>query len=332
MTDFGSLSQRTAAWAASEMLSHAEPVIVLNRYGQAMPIPKNTAQSVKWRRPIPFASAHNAPLVEGVTPAAQQMQYEDVEATLAQYGASVVITDVVADMAEDPVLQNASMLSGEQAAETLEMVTWGILRAGTSVYYAASGDTQRTDVNDPISLGVQRKITRFLKAQRTKKVTSMVSSSPNYNTAPIDAAYIAVGHTDMESDIRAMPGFTPTEEYGQMKALPYEVGKVEDVRYILSPMLEPFAGAGSSTANGMLTTNSKVDVYPVIYFGKEYFGNVALKGANAIKPMVLNPGTPSKSDPLGQRGYVSWKTYFTAVILNEMWGCRLECGVTENPA
>jgi N4-gp56 family major capsid protein len=43
---------------------------------------------------------------------------------------------------------------------------------------------------------------------------------------------------------------------------------------------------------------------------------------------VLNPGTPSKSDPMGQRGYVSWKAYFTAVILNQNWMARLEVAVT----
>ncbi len=54
-----------------------------------------------------------------------------------------------------------------------------------------------------------------------------------------------------------------------------------------------------------------------------------LKGKRAITPMVLNPGTPSKSDPLGQRGFVSWKTYLASVILNENWLARLECAVTD---
>jgi N4-gp56 family major capsid protein len=51
---------------------------------------------------------------------------------------------------------------------------------------------------------------------------------------------------------------------------------------------------------------------------------VPLKGQSAMTPTVLNPGTPSKSDPLGQRGYVGWKTWFNAVRLNETWMSRLE--------
>jgi N4-gp56 family major capsid protein len=42
----------------------------------------------------------------------------------------------------------------------------------------------------------------------------------------------------------------------------------------------------------------------------------------------LNPGTPSKSDPLGQVGFVGWKTYFAAKILNENWIARIEVGAT----
>jgi len=233
-------------------------------------------------------------------------------------------------LAEDPVLKDMAMLAGEQAAETIELVTWGVIRAGTSVYYGATTDTARTDVNDKISLNRQRAITKFLKAQRGKKVTKMVSTSPKYGSEPIDAAFLAFGHTDCEPDIRDLPGFVPVEKYAGMMPLPYEIGKVEDVRYILSPVLEPFLAGGSSTLNGMVAADStNVDVYPIVYIAKEAYGIVPLKGDGAIEPSVLNPGTRTKSDVLGQRGYVGWKTYYTAVVLNESWMARLEVGVTD---
>jgi len=102
------------------------------------------------------------------------------------------------------------------------------------------------------------------------------------------------------------------------------------VRYILSPVLVPFQAAGSATLNGMVADDStNVDVYPIIYIAKEAYGLVPLKGDGAIEPSVLNPGTKSKSDPLGQRGYVGWKLNFTAVRLNESWMARLEVGATD---
>ncbi|MCD2476522.1 N4-gp56 family major capsid protein, partial [Staphylococcus aureus] len=71
------------------------------------------------------------------------------------------------------------------------------------------------------------------------------------------------------------------------------------------------------------------DVYPIVIVGQDAYGTVALKGATAITPMVLNPGTPRGGDPLGQRGTVGWKTYFTAIRLNEAWMARLEVAVTD---
>lgn len=325
-TDYGAISQRTAAWAANEMLSHAEPILVLSKFGQNKPLPKNKADTVKFRRPVPFPVVEE-PLTEGKTPTAQQMQYEDVTVQIKQWGAVVKITDYVNDLAEDPVLSDSSMLCGEQAAETIELQTWGALKAGTNVFYA-NGEA-RDEVNTLISLGKQRAITRSLKANRAKKVTKMVSASTNYDTTPVDAAYVAFAHTDLEADIRDMEGFTPTERYGSMKALPYEIGKVEDVRYVLSPVLDKWEDAGGD-ANGQVSTEgTKADVYPVIYVGAEFYGLIPLKGANAVKPSVINPDQKTKDDPLGQVGYVGWKTYFVAKILNEGWGARLEVAASD---
>jgi N4-gp56 family major capsid protein len=54
-----------------------------------------------------------------------------------------------------------------------------------------------------------------------------------------------------------------------------------------------------------------------------------LRGAGAIQPSVMNPGTPSKSDVLGQKGFVGWKTYFVCVVLNQAWMARIEVGATD---
>jgi N4-gp56 family major capsid protein len=327
-TEYGDISPRTAAYAAKEMLSHAEPVLVLQKFGMTKPLPKNKTDTMKFRRPVPFDAA-TSPLTEGVTPSAQQMSYEDVTVALKQYGAVIEITDKIEDTHEDPVLQNASMLAGEQAGATLEQITYGVLKAGTSVFYA--NGSSRSAVNTAISLNLQRKITRSLKAQKAKKITRILDGSPNYNTTPIEAGYVAIAHTDLEHDIRGMTGFVPVAEYGSRRTVSdYEIGTVEDVRYVLSPDLDPWAAAGSGTLNGMVSDGgSNVDVYPVLFLGMESFACVPLKGMNAITPSVISPGKADKSDPLGQRGYVGWKTYFSCVILNENWMARAEVGASD---
>ena len=329
-SSYGDINQRTAAWAATEMLEHARPIIVLSDYGQSKPMPKNKAEQVKFRRPIPYVVS-TVQITEGVTPTSHKTNYVDVPVTMGQYGDVAEITDRVDDLSEDPVLRDMSMLAGEQAAETIEMITWGVIRGGTNVVYAATANTARNQVATPLSLSAQRTTTRFLKAQRGMKITQKMSSSVKYGTEAVDAAYIAFGHTDLDSDIRDLPGFVPVEKYGSMKPLPYECGKVEDVRYVLTPLLDPFLGAGAAVGTtGMVSVGGvSVDVYPIITIAKYAFGCVPLRGAGAIHPSVINPNTPSAADVLGQRGFVGWKTWFACVVLNQAWMVRTEVGVSE---
>ena len=326
-TTYGDISQRTAAWAADEMLAHAEPVVVLGKFAQTKPLPKNKADNVKFRRPVPFAAV-TTPLAEGITPAAQNMAYEDVPVTIQQYGAVVQITDKVNDLSEDPVLKDASMLCGEQAADTVEAITWGTVKGGTNVIQ--NNGSAITDVNTALSANKIHLAVRTLMAQKAKRLTKMLAGSTNYDTRPIEAGFVAFGHTDMEHDVRALTDFVPVSKYGSRQPLcPEEVGSYQNIRIILSPSLSPTLAAGSSTLNSMKSFGgSAVDIYPFVIVGAESYGVVPLKGAGAITPSVINPDTKTKDDPLGQRGYVGWKTYFAAVRLNEAWMIKINCGVT----
>ena len=87
-TKYGDISPRTQVYAVAQLLKHAEPIIVLNKFGQSKGIPQNKGQKIKFRRAKPFSPALT-PLTEGVRPAAQKMVYEDVETTLKQYGAFI---------------------------------------------------------------------------------------------------------------------------------------------------------------------------------------------------------------------------------------------------
>ena len=326
-TSYSSISPRTNAYADREALKHAQPVIVLGKFGQPKPLPKNKTDTIKFRRPVPWSAA-TVPLVEGITPTPVAVSYEDVTATLSQYGNVVEITDKVADTHEDPVIKEQSELAGENAGLTIEMITWGVVKAGTNVFYA--NGSARASVNTPISKSKQRAVTRSLKANKAMKIAKVVSGSPNYDTTPVEPAYVAVGHTDLESDIRNLDGFVPCSKYASMtKVSEHEIGSVEDVRYVLSPELTAFADAGAATSTMVSTTGSNADVYPILYFGRDAFGTVPLKGKGAMEMTLINPDVKTKDDPLGQRGYVGWKAWYTAVILNNTWMARLEVAATD---
>jgi N4-gp56 family major capsid protein len=322
----GGISPRTNVYAERQMLKYAKPVMVLEKLGLSKPMPKNKTDTIKFRRPRVFNAA-TTPLIEGVTPTETQFSYEDVSATLRQYGQVVIVTDKIEDLHEDPVLNDASVQAGENIGRTIEALNYGIVRAGTSVYYA--NGVQRTDVNTPITLSKQRAVLRSLKALKAQKITRSLSPSSDYGTRAVEAAFVAVAHTDVESDIRNLPGFKTVAEYGTRSPISeYEIGSCEDARYILSPDLNPFLDAGGPKGTMVSTSGTNSDVYPVIFFGQDAWGMVALRGQGAVSPTIIPVGQKTKDDPLGQRGYVGWKTWHAALILNQAWMSRLEVAVT----
>ena len=345
MNTYGDIGNATAGWYSRTLLSHATPVIILDMLGLTKELPPNETKVIEFRRSQPFAPA-TIPLIEGQTPEASHFGYDTVSVQIQQYGDWAGITDVVQDTSKDRVLRDMSTRQGEQIAETREMLTYDIVRAGSNVAYAGA-KSARTAVDNTslMTAQVQRSAIEHLHRQKGKKYTSMLAGSPDYSTYPVEACYIAVGHTDIDKHARELAGtntnnihnnFVPVASYGSsMPVSPHELGKFEEVRYITSPDLPPWYGAGAEavTAHKASFHNStKVgdatklgyDVYPILFFAKEAFGIIPLRGKSAVKPMVLNPGVPRATDELGQRGSIGWKMYYACKVLNEAWLRRAE--------
>ncbi len=272
-----------------------------------------------------FTPLSTTPLVEGVTPAGKKLANQDYTVTLAQYGDYATITDVIMDTHEDNVLKQMTEVLGESAAQTIETIRYNVLKAGTNVFWANGG--VRTSVNTVVTLALQRSVTTALTRQNAKRITSVVKSTADFRTEPVEAAFIALVHPDLETDIRNMTGFIPTKQYGTVTPWENEIGAVESVRYLQSTIFAPFPDAGGAKGAMRSTTGTSADVYPILYLGRDAYGIVPLKGKDALTPMVVNP-KPQGGDPLGQRGTVGWKAMTAAVILNDCWMARLEVAAT----
>lgn len=344
MITYGDISPAIAAYAVVRMLKRALPLLVFEKFGQTYVLPTNSTQTAKFRRYF-LAGATGAagsgtgdfytplattPLVEGVTPEGRTLANQDYTVTLQQYGDYITITDVIMDTHTDNILAEATDILGENAAETVETLRYNVLKAGTNVFYGGQV-AGRAQVATTITLEDQRRVTTALNRQNAKRITSVVGSSADFNTKSVEAGYVAVTHPDLESDIRDMVGFKPVADYGP-HTTPWEgeIGSVEQVRYIATTVAKPFANAGAAVgATGLRSTSgTNIDVYPVLYFARDAFGIVPLKGKSAMTPMVVNP-KPAAGDPLAQRGTVGWKLWTATVILQEAFMVRLEVGATE---
>lgn len=318
-----------------EILAHAIPVEVLGITGMQKQMPKNVADNVTFRRWLPyggtdnkwitgsnvgtFASSHVT--TEGVTPTADTLTAVDVTATLQQYSCLYAVTDKSVDLHEDDIPSEMKKQTGERIGLVREMVRYGALKGLTNVFYGGTG-TSKATVNGTISLNMLRKITKSLKASHAKMNTSILAASPNFATAPIEAAYLVFTSTDMEPAIRDLPGFKSISEYAQRKPVhEQEIGSVESFRFILSPELAADIDTGAATGStGLFSSGTKVDIYPMLVVAEDAWGQVALRGQDSIDVTYIAPGQKDKNDPLGQRGYIGAKTWFTCTVLNNGYG------------
>ena len=337
LTTTSDISNRTKGYFVRELLKRAQPLLVFNKLGTPRPLPKHVGKTITFRGYLPLPTTPKT-LIEGVTPDASKPTYREVEAIINQYGDHIRITDVLPDVHEDPLIAEFSDILSEQAAIMLERVTLGVLNAGTNVVF--SGETGgviaagRNEVNKPLTLNLQRLVTRTLKRQEARYLRQVISSSPNFNTSPIEAAYIAVTHTDLEATIRDLPGFVPTVKYGQRQPMDGEIGSVEDVRYVLTNIPEPWVDAGAPPLAGdsmESTSGACCDVYPIYYIAKDAYNVIpfarAKGGTPPIDLMVLQPNVARGGDPLGQRGSIGWKAMHTAAITYDFYMVRAEVAV-----
>lgn len=340
MQTYSTKASRNLIRAEMQMLSHAEAPMVLGSFGTQKEQPLNKTDTVVFRRVKPFNSAANETAqitpasfetTEGVSPDTYTLDYTDVSVTLKQFFVGFKLTSKAALMYEDDIPGDMIKQTGEVIAEIAELVAYGEVKAGTNVDY--SNGSTRAGVNTPISLGVLRQAARTLEANYAKKVTSRIMPGENFGTEPVEEAYLVFHHTNCNSDIRDLPGFTKRVEYGSAirPAHEREIGACEEFRFIPSPLFKPFLAAGSATLNGMLSAaGAAVDVYPMLVIAEDAWGHISLKGhgKTSISPTYLPPSQKTHYNYAGMFGYVGADFWYNAVRLNENRMVRIETAVT----
>ena len=175
-----------------------------------------------------------------------------------------------------------------------------------------------------------RHVTQELETQHAMPFSKIIGGSVLINTTPVEESYVAFCHTHLMSDIRNMAGFTPVAQYGQMKRIhPREFGATENCRWVRSPDLPPFYGAGGTSTTMRAAQGGNADVYPILICGMDAYACVPLRGMRSVEPHIVPVDQRSKSDPLAQRGYAGTKWWFLCLITNELWMARLEVAASK---
>jgi len=339
---FGLTAARIAKYKG-EILAHAEPQELLSRDGRQVKMPKNSSDTYVARRFLPYggtstnATTQNtffptadgdrgnvivqAHLTqEGVTPQPESIVPMDVTVVMQQYSCLYGFTDKTYDLYEDDIPKEMIKQVGERITLVNELIMYGVLKGCTNQFYGGTGTTVVT-VNGGITLGMLRKIGKSLMANHAKMVNSMLKPSANYGTDAVEAGFNVYVNSDMRPDIRDLPGFIPAVKYASGSAMEHEFGKCEEFRFMSSPDLPSLQNGGAAIgATGLYsTTGTSLDVYPFIVTAQNAWSQVAVRGKESLAPTYLAPGTPSKSDPFGQRGFAGTIWWKAGMVENNGW-------------
>jgi len=330
------------------ILAKAQAQEMLTKLGSQEEMPQNSSQLIEWMRYLPYGGVDNQWLAaggdtdfiakhivaEGVTPSADSISWTTVQATLQEIGCLYSYSNKMRYVHEEGSEVPAEMEDQASARIVLarEMMVYGEMKSCTNQFFGGAGTSIAT-VNGPPILSMFQAISRKILGAHGITLNKMLKSSANYGSEPVQASWPVYCHSDMEKTFENMVGFTKTANYGGAVKLlddDYEIGAIGRFRVIINPILtyQPDAGAavgtwtGSGTAKS--TTGTLMDVYPLVTLGRgkaggEAFGQVALRGMNAINTHHISPSERSKSDMLGQRGYVSAQTWQAQKNLNDAW-------------
>lgn len=307
LTTSPSLSPEFQTFYNRTLLNRLRQNYIHRQWAQRKPMPANNGKRVQFRR---FGDLEPAlvPLTEGVTPDGNQAKVSEIFAEVAQYGDYLMFSDMVDLTALDPELTSYAEVLGDQAGETLDILTRDELASGTNVIWA-NGKNDRSAItpSDKLTTVEVRKARRFLKKHKVKPLQG--------------GYYVAIVGPDTTYDLQDDPKWEDAQKYGaNAKGLfDGEIGRIYGVRFVETPNAKIFEGAGADGA----------DVHCTIVLGADAYGIVDINGSGNIQNIIKPLGSAGTTDPLNQRQTTGWKVMAWAVKrLQELAIVRIEHGAS----
>ena len=321
---------------ASIMLERAEADDPFKDAFQEFPHDANKGRSVvmnRWAVP----ATNTTPVSEGVNNALRNLVPERVYVTLSEYMEGYSWTSQAENMDPLDYAEGAAEVGYDLVKLDRNAIKWATMRSGSQRIFNSSTVTNRNGVNGVITAGRIDQAITILEAAKAKTHTDVVLGSNKIGSSGLQASYMLYGHTNTRFDLEGCRGYLGANNYpSDARRNPHEIGSLASgrVRAVLSSELSPFLGGGAAVGTANLrSTNSSIDVYPLVLVGRGALGCVPLrkKGSGrggAGNMMVYHIKDPDRTDP-GNLTRV-WSVVWTEgyLILNELWLIRIEVACT----
>ena len=290
-TGTSTLSPEMKVFYSDYLIDNAVPKLVHDQFAQKHPIPKNGGKTIEFRKYSPLPKLLT-PLTEGVTPDGQSLTVTTIEATVAQYGGYITLSDVLLMTAIDNNMVQATKLLGNQAGATLDTITREVLNGGTNVVYAGGVASRAALGDNKLTVDDIKKAVRALKNQIAEKIGD---------------SFVAIIHPDVTYDLTNDPTWQAVKDYDPKDWYEGEIGKIAGVRFVETTEAKIFDGG----------------VYSTLILGENAYGVTEIEGGG-LEHIVKQLGSAGTSDALNQRATVGWKATKVAERLVEQFMVRIE--------
>jgi len=296
--------QRT--FYVQELLSRALPYMAHVGWGLEKAIPARGGMNINFRRFERPATSTTA-LTEGTPPAVTNLTVTAVPATVAQYGAYDVVSDVLANQGIDAVMTEFRGVFGEQMGLTIDVLARNVLVAGSNVKYATAVGSRGA-----MSPGV------YLSASLLAWGAAQLQRRSARPIAKAGGNYVAFIHPDTWKDLLADAQILAALQGAASRGPdnPLFTGATFDwsgIRCVRTSNARHWSPVASTAAGS----------YATVIIGEEAYGEVKF-GFDTADVKVKSIGSAGAADPLDQYGTVGWKAAYTCVRLNEDFIQRIE--------
>ncbi len=330
------LSDEMKKYYSDYLIDNAVPKLVHDQFGQKHPIPKNGGKTIEFRKYSPLPKL-TAPLTEGVTPDGQSLTVSTVEATVAQYGGYVTLSDMLLLTAIDNNLVQATKLLGNQAGATLDTITREVLNGGTNVIYATDGEGNApsnrramiggiTPADANLASAYQVTENNYLKVDDIKRAVRALKTQ---NAEKIGDSFVAIIHPDVAYDLTNDPRWEKVKDYDPKDWYEGEIGRIAGVRFVETTEAKIWGGAAKDIIGEQVYEDNRA-VYSTLVLGDNAYGVTEITGGG-LQHIVKQLGSAGTADPLEQRATVGWKATKVAERLVEQFMVRIESCSTFNP-